>query len=77
MAMFFRSSRYPPALPRQTIGLAYDQDSKLGLAARFGLGVDRAEHHAQRTHLGPRKGISQVTEQFGISDRTAFAGASD
>src|SRR5688572_24631467 len=56
----------PPALPRQTVGLAHDQHGQLRLAARLRILVDRAEDAAQRPHLGPGEVVAELAEQLGI-----------
>ena len=55
----------PPALSGQSIRLAHDQHCELRLAAFRRFIVDKAEHLAERTHLGPRK---VVTESARISE---------
>src|SRR4051812_20583274 len=42
----------PPALARQAVALADDEDGKLRLAARRTGAIDIAEHDAQGPHLG-------------------------
>ena len=67
----------PPALARNAVALADDEDGELGLAARFRLAVDVAEHGAELAHLRPREMIAELLEHLGISERRPGPGRGD
>src|SRR5436309_3220065 len=59
----------PPALPRQPVRLAHDQNCKLRLTALFGFVVDVREHLAKGPHLGPGEMVTEQLQRLGIADR--------
>ena len=65
----------PPALTRQAIGGAHDEDGEFGLPGGGGAAVHFIQGFAECAHAGPAEGVAQCGEGFGIGERLAGAGA--
>src|SRR4051812_3150318 len=59
----------PPALSRQAVALADDENGEFGLAARRRLAVDLSEHGAQSAHLRPSESVAEMLEQLAVGKR--------